>query len=412
MIKNCFQKNDCRVCDNDNLQTVIDLGEQAPANAYYEKKENIELKYPLKLNICDNCWHMQLSHVISPEILFKNYTWMSGISKEMKEYFKQFALYCHNSDKTLTVLEIACNDGSQLDAFKNLGYKTIGVDPAENFKKLNEKKGHVYIDSFFNESLVEKLKMYGSYSIIVAQNVFGHIDDLNSFLQTVKKLMDKDTTLYIQTSQANMIDNGEFDTIYHEHLSFFSVMSMRICLEKNGLILQDAELIPVHGISYLFTICVPPEAFSSGGCGHIARSPILDLECKEYEERRYKIETYKKFSTMACNRMENFNKKIENFIKDEYMVVGYGASAKANVFLTSSKINLSYIIDDNILKQNKLSPNTGTPIISLENFEKILLQYDKIVIVILAWNIKEELKINIKLLCDKLKINIPIMFEY
>ena len=221
------------------------MGLQTPANSYNSKGND---KYPLGLNVCQECWHSQLTHVVDPTILFKNYMWMSGVSKEMCRYFEQFAIDAdqyniNNTKNQKTVLEIACNDGSQLDAFKKLGYKTIGVDPAENFIALNEAKGHIYIPDFFGEHLINKLNQFGNFDVIVAQNVFAHVDDIHGFLRAVKALMSSTTQVYIQTSQANMILNGEFDTLYHEHVSFFTVRSMRICLEKNDLYLKKLSFL-------------------------------------------------------------------------------------------------------------------------------------------------------------------------
>jgi dTDP-glucose 4,6-dehydratase len=392
----------CRVCNNDNLKLVLDLGYQSPANEYLSEPNIHSVKYPLKLNVCDKCWHMQLSHLISPEKLFKTYSWMSGISEQMREYFKDFAKIVDNNNESNNkiVLEIACNDGSQLDAFKAIGYKTIGIDPAENLKIYSESKGHQIISDFFSEESVSLLEPYGPYNAIVAQNVFAHVDNINGFLKACKKLMTSNTKLYIQTSQANMVMNGEFDTIYHEHVSFFSARSMRICLENNGLCLEKIELPNVHGTSYLFI------------CSIANNNIITEQEIYEQNENRYCINTYLQFELDANNRMRKFKEVISNNRKNNYMIVGYGASAKANVFLSSSNIELDYIVDDNFLKQGKYAPNINTLIISQDKLKEIMNSKNKLVIVILAWNNKSDIENNIIKISKELQCDIPSMILY
>jgi dTDP-glucose 4,6-dehydratase len=399
----------CQVCENMYLTQVIDLGRQSPANEYFTDLTHLPDKYPLKLNVCEKCWHLQLSHVVSPSILFKNYMWMSGVSEHMKKYFTKFAnltdkenIHTPLSDVShkKRVLEIACNDGSQLDAYKQLGYVTVGIDPAENLAKISSEKGHTIICDFFEEKNIGMLQPHGPFDIIVAQNVFAHVNDIHGFLRTCKKLMHAHTKLYIQTSQANMIMNGEFDTIYHEHISFFSARSMRTCLSQHSLYLDKIELPPIHGTSYLFTCSLTPN------------SDIPLQEIEEEKEHRYRIDTYKKFEITAQFRMKKFGNTISSYKERGYTIIGYGASAKANVFLSSASVSLDYIVDDNHLKQDKYCPNVLTPIVPQSKLITMLTNTDKIVIVILCWNLETEISEKIRDICHGIDVSVPDMITY
>ena len=243
----------CLCCDGDNLRTMFDLGKQPLANTYTKLIKRNE-KYPLALNVCHDCFHLQLSVSVYPEILFKDYVYLSGMSEEMKSYYKWFVLYTAKyNENAKTVYEIACNDGCQLDAFKDFGFQTFGIDPAENLHRITLEKYHNVTCSFFPP------KQIGAsnecfYDIVVAQNVFAHVPNPYEFLLGCEKIMHDKSFLFIQTSQADMVKNSQFDTIYHEHISFFNTKSMNILVERAGLKLIDVEKVSVHGTSYIFTI--------------------------------------------------------------------------------------------------------------------------------------------------------------
>jgi len=213
----------CRACNQDQIVTILDLQEQPLANSYHQGEQLEE--FPLKLNLCVDCFHLQLSIVVNPDLMFKNYLYVSGTAQTLRDYFDDFARKVIQDTGLAegSVLDIACNDGSQLDSFKKLNWTTYGVDPAENLYKLSSKKGHHIICDYWTADSANELNQ--KFDVIIAQNVFAHTHDIYQFLETCKKVMKEDTKIYIQTSQANMINKGEFDTIYHEHLSFFSLKS-------------------------------------------------------------------------------------------------------------------------------------------------------------------------------------------
>lgn len=225
----------CRVCKReDNMAVLCDFGEQPNANHYLSCPEDALEEYPLRLDLCRNCYHTQLSYTIPPENVFSNYIYLSGTSNTMRDFFRDFA------DKSIkesgkkdqgTVLEIACNDGSLLDWYKARGWRTFGYDPAKNIQPISSAKGHEITVGFWGQ---DKVPEYPPLDIIVAQNVCAHVPDPVAFLAKCREVMNDQTVLYVQTSQSEMIERGQYDTAYHEHLSFFTVRSMDISAKMAG----------------------------------------------------------------------------------------------------------------------------------------------------------------------------------
>ena len=302
----CELKNKCRVCDTGISNCVLDLGDQPLANNFHNNKNTIQ-SYPLKLMLCENCFHLQLSHVVHPTILFKNYQYFSGTSSTLDKYFEWLSVKINNildnsirHDKDKTILEIACNDGSQLNHFKKLGWKTYGVDPAENIYKISSLNHNIYCDYFgtkFASTLNGK-----TFDVILAENVFAHVDDVNDFLKGCKSLMNNDSMLFIQTSQCDMIKNNEFDTIYHEHLSFFTIKSMNTVVNNNGMYIQNFEKTPIHGTSYLFTI--------------ILNGSKNGLDFVETEKTMYNLDNYITYKNNISTVVDNLIRTISKYKTD------------------------------------------------------------------------------------------------
>jgi len=374
------EKNECRVCGSKNLQTILDLNDQPLANSYHNGTQLLN-QYPLKLNLCEDCYHSQLSVVVDPDEMFRIYLYVSGTTETLRNYCKDFYDIVLNyvPKKSKNVLDIACNDGSQLEVFKNNGWNTYGVDPAQNLHEISLSKGFTNIVcDYFNEASVSKLgeKM----DVIIAQNVFAHTDDIHSFLKNCKSLSHKNTKIFIQTSQANMFANSEFDTIYHEHLSFFCANSMKVCAELNGLYLEDVFKTDIHGTSYVFVLSLEDKKSKSAE----------NFLKQEKQEGKNSKEFYLDFAARCKGIVESLEKTIyEHKILMGYDVVGYGAAAKAMTLLNFGKIKLDFIIDDNPLKQGLLTPGMDIPIRPVEHLKSIM---SPITVIPLAWNFYDEIK--------------------
>ncbi len=378
------QLTECLCCGSQRLKLVLDLNEQPLANSYKKTAEETEPYFPLRLNICEDCTHLQLSHAVNPDLLFKNYLYVSGTSQTLRDYFDWFAKHTLEYFETLptTVLDIACNDGSQLNSFKLLGLKTYGIDPAENLHPLSSANHDVVCDYFTDRYSYH----YGSKNldIITAQNVFAHNSYPLEFLRQCKEIMHDRSRLFIQTSQADMIMNNEFDTIYHEHLSFFNSSSMSALAARAGLHIIDIQKTPIHGNSYVFVM-----SKNSGA------RPSVQLQLdQEREQGLQDMNTYLAYAEDCHTVVEDLNATITYYKELDYVIVGYGAAAKGMTLLNFGQTSLDYIIDDNPLKQGLYTPGMNIPIVSIEILED--LRERPIAFVPLAWNFFKEIKGKIK----------------
>ena len=388
-IKDAKQLNECLCCGSEQIKLVLDLNEQPLANSFKKTAEESEPTFPLRLNICEECTHLQLSHAVNPDLLFKNYLYVSGTSQTLRDYFDWFA------KRTLeyfeippqTVLDIACNDGSQLNSFKTLGLKTYGIDPAENLHPLSNANHEVVCD-YFKEKYVYHYKMK-QLDIITAQNVFAHNDYPLDFLLQCKEIMGDKSRLFIQTSQADMIKNNEFDTIYHEHLSFFNSSSMIALAARAGLHIIDIQKTPIHGNSYMFVMSKHPGA-----------RPSVQLQLgQESEQGLQDMNTYLAYADRASTIVEDLKQTIEHYRGLGYVIAGYGAAAKGNTLINFGNIYLDYIIDDNPMKQGLFAPGSNIPVVPID----MLDQCDdlKVAFVPLAWNFFKEIQGKIKAKRDR-----------
>lgn len=378
------EKKECICCASDNLNEILDLGEQPLANSYHNNDEILPI-FPLKLNLCNKCFHLQLSHIVNPDLLFRNYLYVSGTSDTLRKYFEWFVKFIieYTNLNNGSVLDIACNDGTQLDYFKNNGWQTYGIDPSENLYDISSKNHNIICDYFGYKHFDNK------FDVITAQNVFAHNEDAKEFLNNCYELMHDDSLLFIQTSQSEMINNNEFDTIYHEHLSFFNINSFNELTKRTKLYLTDVIKTPVHGVSYVFVLSKKK----------INNYLIENLISVEKEKGLLGYETYQNYRKNVLEIVNIFESSINEYRKNGYKIIGYGAAAKGMTFLNFANVKMDYIIDDNPLKQGLFTPGNNTEIKSIH----FLTNYDdndKIVFVPLAWNFFNEIKKRVKKVRD------------
>jgi SAM-dependent methyltransferase len=304
----------------------------------------------------------------------------TGTNQTIKDYSRWFANFVQEyTGMTGTVLDIGCNDGTQLNLFKDLGFDTYGIDPAENLYDRSSANHNVICD-FFGPSAVDKLSAV-NYSAIVAQNVCAHNPDPAGFLQSCCRLMTPDTLLFVQTSQADMVLNNEFDTIYHEHVNFFNANSMKQLAKRVGLHLIDVQKSPIHGNSYIFVL-----GLQDRRPYHVQN--IIELEAAH---GLLSVETYNKWNATVIDNVKSLCTTLDDFRSRGYTLVGYGAAAKGNTLLNFGSIKLDFIIDDNPLKQGLYTPGTGCPIVSIDEIQKYKPE-QKLLFVPLAWNFFREIK--------------------
>lgn len=379
---NCEEIKECIACGNTDLAPLLDLGMQPLANSFLKTKDELESYFPLATKYCSDCFHVQLTHKVNPDLLFKNYLYVSGTAKTQLEYFDWFAkLVCENGIRISSVLDIGCNDGSQLNSFIKYGIKTYGVDPAENLYKISSEKHSVHC-GYFDDTFPN-----GNFDVVMCQNAFAHNYNQLSFLRNMKRVLADHGQIYITTSQADMIINGEFDTIYHEHLSFYNIKSMDALCRRAGLNLVEVLKHPIHGNSFIFIISK-----------NNARNAYLELKINEEKlYNLYEPKLYNNYVTDCKDIIDAFGVEVRNHKTSGKTVIGYGAPAKGNTLLNASNIELDFIIDDNPLKQGLFTPGMRIPIFSSEKLREYA-EEENLVFVPLAWNFFEEIKSKIETL--------------
>jgi len=366
------QLNTCLACGNELIFELLNLGNQPLANSYLEDRNMPEDDYPLRLNHCPECNHLQLSHAVDPSVLFKHYVYVSGTTKTLRDYFDSFVDIVQEYTSGNRVLDIACNDGSQLDSFKAKGYQTYGIDPAENLYSLSS-ANHTVVCDFLNARALEKLN--SQFDVIVAQNVLAHNDYPAEFLLLCKQSLAPGGRIFIQTSQADMVENLEFDTIYHEHLSFFCVESFCALARRVGLKVIDIRRTPIHGTSFVFVLS-NDESDSDRSDEFIQR---------EQPRTMYML---RKYAENAEHFINNIKSTLRQYKLAGFTLVGYGAAAKGNTILNYGQIELDWIVDDNPLKQGLFTPGMRIPIKPSSS----LVNQEKLLVIPLAWNFYAEIK--------------------
>jgi len=371
----------CLACGGKRIDPYLDLGRQPLANSYHDGKTTLE-EYPLGVAVCADCWHTQLTVAVDPDQMFKNYLYVSGTTTTLSRYFSNFVLRVEGdlpSARPLRVLDIASNDGSLLEKFKLRGHAVQGVDPAENLRSLSEAKGVPTFVGYWNEAAIEHVG--GGFDAIVAMNVLAHVTCPLDFLRLCRRALNPGGRIYIQTSQALMVKNGEFDTIYHEHHSFFTVRSFIALAARAGLHVADIQHVPVHGTSYLVQLVRAETDVQQ-------TEDSFEIGTQERRLGYYDRATYRRFAERACVTRDKVCELVEWSRSAGYRIGGYGAAAKGMTFLNFARLDLDYIIDDNPMKVGLRAPGRNTPIVGPDALDT---ETAKTLFVILAWNFYEEI---------------------
>lgn len=376
----------CVVCGGKDLRGVLNLGEQPLANAFHNGKKS-QSRFPLYYWVCPSCWHGQLSVAVEPSILFTNYAYASGTTRTLKKYFEEFAEKLerdlNGKDHVLNVLEIGCNDGTLLREIAKRGHDVAGVDPAANLSTPDEV---IRIDRFWDDvAATDAGNLGGDFDAIIAMNVLAHVADPVEFLTLAKRVLARTGRIYVQTSQALMLLYGEYDTIYHEHISYFTVSSMCRLASEVGLKIEKITHEKIHGTSMLVEL--------SHGDGVAQRPEDFDVGREEIKMGYYAWPIYERFRLLAEQTKSDISKIIGDCKHKDYRIVGYGAAAKGMTFVNYCGLEMEAIVDDAPLKQGKLCPGSNIPVMKPEDW---MSHPGKICWVLLAWNFGAEIMERIK----------------
>jgi len=389
----------CCLCGSEHLEKVVDVGSSAPANNLEDTREDAlnSQKYPLELLICSDCNHVQLGEEVDPKLMFSNYSYETGISQFFRKHFKEYASELHGKG---IVVDIGSNDCILLDALKEQGMVTVGVEPAKNLVD-KYKNNHDLYNSFLTDSVVKEiLEKYGEVDFVTANNVFAHNRNLRGFVENVKSLLKDGGLFYVEVQYlSDLVKNGYFDMIYHEHTSYHHIKPLRRMMDGMGMNLIDAKRVPTHGGSIRLV-------FQKNGTKGFENDFTREDE---------------KFDETIRESLDNLNKLISTFktdyqdaINSSYGVYdsSFGYAAPAKVVTLLSVVNqdtidkIEFIIDDSKLKQNKFLPGYGIEIIGSEEAERRLTNKTSMC-TIFAWNVAEDIRN--KLASSNLNPNLSII---
>ena len=385
-----FKVNVCRLCNQNDIDNAIFLGQSPIGNHLYiniNEKENS--KYPLGLNLCNNCGHLQLSHKLPNKVLFQsNYTYLTGATSVFKNYLKNYVnKICEEFVKKdgTKVLEIGSNDGTCLNFFKQKKCQILGIDPAIEISKIANHKGIKTIPDFFNSKTAQKiLKKYGKFSIITSHNTLAHVDNLLDVFQGIKILLEKNGVFVFEVGyRLDVIENFWFDTIYHEHLDYHALYPLEKALKKQGFLVFRVEKGDQQGGSIRIYCALPSSK------QQIEKS-IIDTIEREKKMKLFDLVTYQNFDQSIISVGRKLLKIISSYKKLGKTIVGYGWPTKAATLMTKFNLNkehFDFFVEDNQLKQNKFTSVGKIPIYPSE----ILYNKNPDLILIFAWNFYESI---------------------
>ena len=376
----CTPIQNCLACGSSNLILTLDLGTQPLANNFRDTPDTSkEQRFPLAINRCTECNHLQLTHAVDPALIYTHYLYVSGTSGTYLEYMDWYARFVREQfgHWPSNVLDIGCNDGSQLNAFKKIGFKTYGVDPAENLYSTSS-ANHNVVMGFWDKHTVSSLDE--KFDVITTQNAFAHIPDPLAYLQLAEKKLKHDGKIFISTSQADMVLNGEFDTIYHEHISYYNAYSMKCLAERAGLYLVDVVKTPIHGTSYIFILAKQPAN----------ELRIENILATELALGLQNSETYTEWAKGVKELVIRLREQLEEYRHYGLHIIGYGAAAKGMTLINAGDLKLDAVVDDNPLKQNLWCPGTTITVVSSDYIRNIP-DRQHAVFVPLAWNFYAEI---------------------
>ncbi len=376
----------CRYCKSDTVP-LLDLGYSPPSNQYIIKSDVVEYYYPLRLDSCVECGLLQTSINIDSEILFdENYSYFSSYSTTWIEHCKKLSDEIKDNYKCNSVVEIASNDGYLLEIFKDNNINAYGIEPTKSTAQVAIKKGLDVVNDFLTLNLAKEIiNTRGRVDILIANNVLAHVPKLKDFIESIYTLLSDDGTAMIEFPYAkNLVDDNQFDTIYHEHYSYFTLSTVKFLFNDNNLEIVDVKEITTHGGSLRIYA-----QRSNGVNGRNVSERVSNLLSYEHEVKIDTIDYFHDMQEVAFNaKIKLLNFLIDCKIKGD-KVVAYGAAAKGNTLLNYCGIKqdlIEFVIDRNPHKVGKLLPGSRIPI--KDESELITTRPDYILI--LPWNLTDE----------------------
>ena len=378
----------CRSCNATELLPVLSLGSTPLANALRSEQELTltELVYPLDVVFCPQCTLVQITETVSPELLFREYAYFSSFSdtmlrhvEQLVERLRQERSLAHDS----LAMEIASNDGYLLQFYHAAGIPVLGIEPARNIAEVAQQRGIPTVCDFFGTDAARRLAEAGrSADVLHANNVLAHVADLNGFVAGIKTLLSDDGVAVLETPYVrDLLVHVEFDTIYHEHLCYYSLTALDQLFRRHGLEISDVERIAIHGGSLrLFVVHAGTEP----------ATPAVAQLLKEESEWVSTTDVYRSFAERVNCLRDELVTLLRQLKASGHRIAAYGASAKGSTLLNYFGIGrdmLDYVVDRSPVKQNRYTPGTQLRILDPSNLLKDSPDY----VLLLTWNFRDEI---------------------
>lgn len=374
----------CRICNSAHISKVISLGYHPLADTFLP--ENLlygpEVSYPLELASCQACGHVFTLYSVSAVDRYQkqDYSYDSSNSSVSILHFEEFANAVLSSVKLeldALIVDIGSNVGTLLSSFQNLGYNNVlGVEPSKNISALALSYGVPTLNEFFGDEVIPALKQYGPIKILLSANVLNHADSLADFLHTARNLLDSDGVFVFEVPYLmDLIKSTAFDTIYHEHVHYYGIKPLAMCLQSHGF-----SIYKVERLDYM---CGSIRVYTRVGGNHSAM--VEEMIVEEEVFGLYNLSTYHQFMDRVKKVKMMVNADLAKILNDGGKIVGIGAATKGNTFLNYCNLDsdtISYIADASLLKVGKLTPGSHIPIVSDQDIDRLATHA-----VILPWNI-------------------------
>ena len=381
----------CRFCGHDLIHSVIDLGMSPLCESFVSQENNNDMEkfYPLHAYICDHCWLMQLEEFVSPGEIFSDYAYFSSYSASWLEHARKYTELMIDRFKINLgnlVVEIASNDGYLLQWFVEKGISVLGVEPAANVAEVAREKGIRTEVQFLGKNTAKTMAgKYGKADLLIGNNVLAHVPDINDFVEGLKEMLGMDGVITMEFPHLQrLIEGNQFDTIYHEHFSYLSLVAVNRIFDSHGLTIFDVDEIPTHGGSLRIY------GRHKENDKRMVTNRVTELLRRELELGFETLAYYANFK----EKVKETKRILLDFLIDAKRkgktIVGYGAPGKGNTLLNYCGIRtdfLDFTVDKSPYKHYKLLPGTHIPILPPDEIKKIKPDY----VLILPWNLRKEI---------------------
>ncbi|WP_433259959.1 class I SAM-dependent methyltransferase [Actinosynnema sp. CS-041913] len=380
----------CRVCGRDDWLDIISFGSAPLANGLLDPAADDadEQAYPLDVALCRECGLMSLRHIVNPEKLFRYFVWVSSDSALMTRHRQRVFGWCAEKSGMAAgdlVVEMGSNVGTQLALFQERGLRTVGVDPARNLARIANDRGVETVADFFGPEVTASIReTHGAAKLVMGHQCFAHIDDVHNVLDGVDRVLAPDGTLVIEVPYVlDLLDENQFDTIYHEHLSYYSLTTLSRLFASHGLPVVDVERADVHGGSIVVFA-------AREGSGRRPSARVADLLALEERRGLTTARPYLEFADRTRRTIDAIGDVVRGLAAEGKRIAGYGAPSKGSTLLQMCGLTpaeVQFCSDTTSFKQGKLLPGSRIPIRSPEQARAQAPDY----YLLLAWNYAEEI---------------------